>query len=396
MTPVLVRDQVTWAGYATLSTWGWFLYAWGGILPLLRAEQGTSRTVMGLHGFVMSLGAIVAGLLTVRIVARVRRRGAVRLGLTLVVAGIGVLCLAGPPLLTLPAILVAGTGGSIVLNAANPGMSDHHGDASATVLAEGNAVAAGVGILAPAAVGAGVALGLTWRPAALVVVPLALLSWLLLRRVPTDTAALDSAPALRPAGADGSLGLRFWLLATALVTGVGIEFANTAWAADLLAVRTGMGPATASAGVTAIVVGLTVGRLVAGRLALRIAPRLLLLAAMGLTFAGWLLLWTTTSPLVAVAGLVVVGLGISGHYPLGVSLVYAAAGTQGDRATGIISLGIGAFAATTPFVLGAVADATSTHTAFLVVPVLVIAVVGFLVAAGPGPAPDPEPAPPSR
>jgi MFS family permease len=389
VTPVLARDHVTWTGYATLSTWGWFLYAWGGILPLLRAEQGTSRTVMGLHSFVLSTGAVVAGLLTVRIVARIRRRGAVRLGLTLTMAGVGTLCLAGPPLLTLPAVLVAGTGGSMMLNAANPGMSEHHGDAAAAALSEGNAVAAGVGILAPAAVGASVALGLTWRPAALLVVPLSVLTLVLLRRVPAATPALDDAPAPRPVGTGGTLGTRFWLLTAALVVGIGIEFANTAWAADLLNLRTGMSPAAASAGVTAIVAGLTAGRLVVGRLALRTPARRVLLGAMGVASAGWLLLWTTTSPVAALAGLFVVGLGIAGHYPLGITLVYTAAGTQGDRATGIVSLGLGIFAAGTPFVLGALADATSTHTAFLVVPVLVVTVVGFLLAAGPG---SPSPA----
>ncbi len=344
---------------------------------------------MGLHSLLMATGAIVAGLLTIRIVDRVRRRGAARLGLALVVVGVGGLCLGVSPWLSLPAALVVGTGGSVVLNATNPGLSDHHGEATASVLSEGNAVASGIGILAPLAVGAAVALGLTWRPAALVVVPLAAFTALLLARIPAGTPAVDAARPPRPAGAGGRLGLRFWLLTTAVVVGAGIEFANTAWSADLLRLRTGLGPAAASAAVTAIVAGMTVGRLVVGRIALWVPARLVLLGSLGLVLGGWLLLWTTTDPAVAVIGLVVTGLGIAGHYPLGVSLVYVAAGVQGDRATGIVSFGIGVFAAVTPFVLGALADATSTHAAFLVVPVLVLAAATLLVAAGPGRPPDP-------
>lgn len=341
----------------------------------------------GLHSLLMSTGAVVAGVLTVRLVRALRRRGGVLLGLGLVSAGITALCAGGSPLVTLPAALVAGTGGSIMLNASNPGLSDHHGETAATALSEGNALAAGVGLLAPLAVGLGVGLGLTWRPAALVVLPLGLLTVLALRRVPRGTPALDAVPPPRPDGGHAPLGRRFGLLTAALVLGVGIEFANTAWAADLLRLRTGMSPGAASAGVTAIVAGLTVGRLVAARLALRVPPRTVLLGSLGLALAGWALLWTTTSPAVALAGLFATGLGIAGQYPIGVSLVYAAVGAQGDRATGIVSLGVGALAAVTPFVLGALADATSTHTAFLVVPVLVVAAAGFLLAAGPGPRP---------
>ena len=45
---------------------------------------------------------------------------------------------------------------------------------SAAALAEGNAVAAGTGLVAPLVVGAGIAAGLTWRPAVLLTLPLLL------------------------------------------------------------------------------------------------------------------------------------------------------------------------------------------------------------------------------
>ena len=52
------RDAVTRAGYATLAAYGWFLYSFGPTVPLLRAEQGISRTVASLHNVAFSVGAV--------------------------------------------------------------------------------------------------------------------------------------------------------------------------------------------------------------------------------------------------------------------------------------------------------------------------------------------------
>ncbi len=101
------RDALTHSAFGCLAMWAWFLYGFGPMLPLLRAEQGTSRTMMGLHSLLMSGGAVVAGLATVPIVRRVRRRGAVQLGVALVVVGVVLLCAAVTPLVTLPAVLIA-------------------------------------------------------------------------------------------------------------------------------------------------------------------------------------------------------------------------------------------------------------------------------------------------
>jgi MFS family permease len=366
----LSRDEVTRAGYAVLATWAWFLYGFGSLLPLLRAEEGISRTLTGLHSVFLAIGAMISGSLTVPLVRALRRRGAARLGLSLVVLGALALCLSRHPWMSLPSVLLVGTGGSILVNSANPSLSDHHGPAAAAALSEGNAVAAGVGLVAPLTVGAGVGLGWGWRPAVLVVVPLAALVAWLLGRVPAGTPALD-AVLERHHHTRGALPLLFWLLAGTVVACVGIEFVCTAWSADLLRTRTGLSPGAASAAVTAVVGGMAVGRWLIGRLALRLPARRLLVAVLTLTALGWLVTWLATVPWIAVIGLVVTGMGISGQYPLGISLVLNSVPGQGDRATSKISLGIGLSSGMSPFLVGALADATSTHTAFVVVPGLV-------------------------
>lgn len=377
----LHRDEVTHAGYAILATWAWFLYGFGALLRPLGDEQGISRTTMGLHSLALAGGALVAGATALVVVRRLRRRGAVRLGLLLVAVGSTLLCLGRSPVMTVPAVLLVGIGGSTLVNSASPTLSDHHGPAAAAALAEGNAVAAGVGLLAPLAVSAGLALGLGWRPAVLVVVPLALGVALLLRRVPRDTPALDAVLPPR-SGGPGRLTGTFWLFAGVLVTCVGIEFCCAAWSADLLRQRTGLSTATASLGVTAVVAGMAVGRAAAGRIALYRPARSLLFSFLAVTAVGWLVTWVSTAPAAALAGLALTGLGIAGHYPLGVSLVYGAAPDREDQATGVLSLGIGLSSGLLPFTVGALADATSTHAAFVVVPAMVALATLLLLAAG--------------
>ena len=103
------------------------------------------------------------------------------------------------------------------------------------------------------------------------------------------------------------------------------EFCLTLWAADILRSRDGLGPGAASASLTGLVAGMFVGRLVGGRLALRFGvdrcstrrwrwPRRASRCSGRRTWA----------PL-AIAGLMICGLGVALHYPLGISRAIDAA-----------------------------------------------------------------------
>ncbi|NTW40610.1 MAG: MFS transporter, partial [Cellulomonadaceae bacterium] len=90
-------------------------------------------------------------------------------------------------------------------------------------------------------------------------------------------------------------------------------------------------------------------------------------------------LWTATSPVVAVAGLVVAGLGYGTHYPLSIALALRWSTGGPDPAQARATLGTGAAVGLAPFLLGSAADVVGPHTAFLLVPIL-IAVGGGAVA----------------
>jgi len=378
-------DGATVATFITLGAYTWFIYGLGPSIPLLREELGTSSTVAGLHSLLMSCGVILAGFLGVRLVRRWRRFGAARRGIvglaiaaTALVAGS--LLTTGQLAITLPAMVLAGLSGALAINVTTAVINDHHGVMGRSVLSQANAVAAAVGLVSPLAVGAATALGWTWRAALLLTVPLAGIAfWLITRqrRVP----AYDSIPPGKQGFSARGLSSATWLAALAVVAAVAVEFCSVTWTPDLLTTQTHASPGTATGAVAAVVGGMAVGRFLIGWLAKRRAPLGLFLAGLIVTVAGWVVVWTTTSVTVAIVGLLIVGMGIAGQFPLGISMVMAFSRGEPDRAVAISSIGFGAAAGLGPFALGALADAFGVKIAFLVVPACCVFGAAAVIAA---------------
>ena len=401
--PGLVRDRLTVTLYASFITWGWFLYGFSPAVPLIAVEQGISRGQAGLHGTAMAVGTVATGLISSAFAQRYGRRLQSLVGAAIIVVGVALLLVASTLPFTLGAVFVAAVGGNLSLSAALPALVVHHGGAGSAAVTEANAIGAAFGLLAPLAVGGSVALGWGWRPAVALVIILTTVTGVLMLRLRSDgalgrgttTRAAHVVPPGQATGAglapvgDGpgaavagrSFSLTFWFFWVALVSGVSIEFATTFWASDLLAVRTGAPPSVATASVSALVLGMCVSRLIVGPMSVRKSPEKLLLVGYATAGLGWLLFWTATTPGPAVVGLVIAGLGYGTHYPLAVSLALRASDGRPDQAQARSSLGTGAAVAAAPFLLGALADSFGAHTAFLLVPVLIV-IGGTAVALG--------------
>ena len=384
----LVRDRLTWLVYGQLGLYGYFLYGFGPVVPLLRVEQGTSRTLAGLHGTALAAGAVLTGAVFPAVVRRAGRGGALWLGVTGLVAGVLLLVLGRALPVTLTATLLASVGGSLVVNASTPVLADHHGPAGPAAISEANAVAAGMGLLAPLAVGGAVGAGWGWRPGLAVTVllaaALAAVAWRHRIRVPRLAVPAGGAPARLPR--------RYWGAWGVLVAVIAVEFSVTLWASDELAGRRGMAPAIAATAVTAVVAGMLAGRLVGGRLELRHPPRQLLLGALALCGLGFAVFWTAPWAWLAFLGLAVTGLGISLHFPLGISLAIAAADGATDLATARASYAAGLAVGVAPLALGALADRVGVHLAFLLVPVLLAIAAAGVRRAHRGPVAQAVPA----
>jgi predicted MFS family arabinose efflux permease len=368
----LVRTRLTWLTYAQLGVYGFFLYGFGPSVPLQRDDLHVSSAVGGLYGTALATGAILGGLVFARVTARIGRAATLRVGLLGLSAGIAVYCLVPVLAATLAGALVCGLFGTFVVTGSIVVLSTTHGAAGPAAVTEANAVAVGIGLVTPLLLGAGESVGITWRPALLLPAVAAVAIWFVSTR---EKRRLEAGPAPAPAAPDppGRLPTAYWLVWGTVLCCIAVEFCLTFWAADGLRDRTGASPAAATAGVTAVVGGMFLGRLGGGRIALRYAPSTLLLVSVAVAAAGFVAFWTSTTPVPALAGLVAVGVGISVQYPLGTALAVAASGGRPDRAAGALSIAAGLASGVAPFALGAMADRIGTHTAFLLVPALLAA-----------------------
>ena len=365
----LTRDRLTWLVYLQLGVFGYFLYGFGPTVPLLREEQDISRTLSGLHGTALAFGALGAGLLTAAIVRRWGRATALWGGLAVLCLGVVVYVSTTALPLTLLGALLGSLGGSFTLTAVAPALIEHHGPGGPAAISEANATAAAAGIVAPLLIGAAVLSGVGWRagPLFLLVLVLALVAVLGRTRIPP---AHDV-----PGHHEGSTRLpsRYWIGWGVLAACISAEYCLTLWAADLLRSRDGLGGGAASAAITGLVAGMFCGRLVGGRMALRFGVDPLLYAAIGVAAAGFAVFWVSTWAPLAIAGLLLCGLGVALHYPLGIARAIDAAEGRPDLASARTGLAAALAVGVGPFVLGALADQVGLHAAFLVVPALLAA-----------------------
>jgi predicted MFS family arabinose efflux permease len=369
-TPTLVRDRLTWLAYGQLAAFGYFFYGFGPIVPLLRVEQDTSRGVAGLHATAFAVGGLIAASIAPRLIRRFGRQAVAWTGMAGISAAALGLWVARPLWATIPLAAVASMFGAMVVNTALATLADRHGPAGPASISEGNAVGAAVGLIAPLVVGATVAAGLGWRPGLAVVagvVALFATAALAFRvRIPPAKPVPDSATAGRLPGS-------YWLVWCCLIATSSVEVCLNLWVADVLVTHSRTSPALATAAVSVIIAGMVVGRLAGGRLLLRWSAPRVLLGALALSGAGFAIFWLASVPWLAIVGLVVLGLGNALHFPLGMALAVTHSGGQPDlgvgRATYALSLAFGG----APFLLGVVADSVGPHSAFLMVPVLLVA-----------------------
>jgi MFS family permease len=379
--PRLVHDRITWLIYAQLGLWGFFLYGFGPVVPLLRDEQGTSTAVAGLHSTSIAVGSLLGGFLFPAVARRLGRGPTIWLGLAGVAASVGALCLLRPLPATLAVVAIIATFGMLLVGGVNVALAGQHGPAAPAALSEANAACAGMGVLAPLVIGLAVGAGLGWRPAMAVEVALialvALVAFAFRVRLPRSTPADAAAGTGR-----GPLPRAYWIAWVLMSVTGSIEVCLSLWAADVLRTHAGLSAGRASAALAAIVGGMFLGRIVGGRIALRLAPVPLLLGALAVSFLGFVIFWVSPVGWLAVAGLLVLGLGNALHYPLAISIALAAAGEQADRAAGYSSYSMAVGFGIAPVVLGRVADGVGPHLAFLLLPVFIAVAVLLALRLG--------------
>lgn len=153
----------------------------------------------------------------------------------------------------------------------------------------------------------------------------------------------------------------------------------TMWTPMFLSERTGLSAPLATAAITVTLSGMMIGRFVFARLVASRGLDALLLAAIALSLLGFTVFWLTTTAVISLAALFIVGLGISGQYPLALARMIQSSDGLTDRATALASVGMGLALASAPAALGVLGDRMGISTGILLVPVLGILSVSLIV-----------------
>lgn len=371
----MTRGPLTWLAYLLISFFTYLLNIQGNIMPFLQAELELGYAAVSLHPSATAVGMVLAGLTAER-VARVLGRGR-----TLALGGLGasagavLLCMAPAAWASIASCLVIGALGALIPCLVPALLAEAHGANRHRALAECGAMTYAFAIMAPLMVGLTTALGLGWRVAMLAGAAVGCLVLLGFR------GSSLPAPPPAPAGGGRSLPAAYWAYWCLLTTTVSIEFCILLWAPAFLERAAGLPQALAAVAAAGFSIAMLLGRLAGSGLVRRIGARSLIRGALIIILLGFIPYWAGGSPLPAVGGLFVLGLGTSLLYPLTVGLAIDAAGERSDVASARFMLAVGIAILSMPAVLGALADRVGLHAAHLVVPVLVLAAAGCLVAA---------------
>ena len=356
------RDRLTWVAYVVLAWFAYLQAAPGLVIPHLRDELDLSYSAGGLHVAAFAAGALVAGAISTWLERALGRRSL--FWSSAAVMGAGAIGLAAGRIaeLTIGSVLVMGFGGGLLLATIQAALADHHGERRAVALTEANVAASIAYVTLIGVLSLTAALHAGWRVALLASLAVPALAWWSSRRMAID------APPPSPT-AQGRLPAVFWVAATMLFCMTSAEWCVAAWGASFVEEATDVSADAAVALMAGYFGGVLAGRTLGSRLTRRHDPARLLALALVVTTVGFAILWPSTGPAQALAGLLLLGLGLGNLFPMGVSVTVALAPARAAAASGraVVTTSLAVLLA--PLTVGALADATSLTAALGVVPV---------------------------
>jgi MFS family permease len=355
------RDRLTWVAYLMLAWFAYLQAAPGLVIGHLRDELDLSYSTGGLHVAAFAAGSLVAGVISARVEGAVGRRALFWSSAALMGAGTIGLTVGRVAAMTVGSVLVLGLGGGLLLVTIQAALADHHGARRAVALTEANVAASVAYVVLIGVLSLTAALHVGWRAALLACLLVPVIAWWTNRRL-----AIDAPPPSEVAH-DRLPGV-FWIAATMLFCMVAVEWCITAWGASFVAEAAAVSTDTAVALMAGYFGGVVAGRVLGSRLTRRYDPQRLLAFALGVTAAGFAVLWPSTGPVQALGGLSLLGIGLGNLFPMGLAVTVALAPGRAVQASAR-AVGATSFAVLlAPLTVGTLADATSLTAALGVVP----------------------------
>ena len=367
------RDRFFWVVATQTAIVNFYLGGFGPAQSLLRADQGTSLTIAGLHGTAMGVASIAAGYANPHLAHRFGRAKSQWIGLGIFLVGLFLFVISPPVILTIPATLITGFGTSMVINTMLSSMSHHYGKAAEVAIPQANGVASIGFVTGTALIGTIASLYPSfWRLGLLLAIPVAVILVLVGREKEAEEHVPDeSGPQ------SGKMSAKFWLAWFGFVACISSEFATSFWSAALLKDRVGSSAAISTVAIVALGTGMGVGRWYGGLVLKNFKLDNQLLGLVALQFIGFVAFWLSHSMIISLICLFVIGLGISMQFALSAIRLVSFSDNRPDLAIGKSSLAAGIAIAGAPFLLGFLGDNFGISRAYIMVPVLIA--IAFII-----------------
>lgn len=368
-----VRNRATWVTYTQAVGFGWFVFGFGPALSLLRDDLGISRSMASLHSVFMTIAGLIASLLIPRLIRTIGRGRILQASSFVMTLGMIIFCTGHVLPVTILGACVLSFGASGIVQGTNAFLNQQQGLAAPVAITEMNALAAGIGFLAPVCVGLGFSTGLGWQYG-FAISGLILLTAELMRgsRVSQYGTPSHNAQDTTHHDNEGPLPKIFWWALVAMICTSGTEISMLLWGADLLHTQAHLAKGAASIALGCIVGGEFLGRVVGARVASRVDHEFLyrfsIMAAL-ITFLGF---WLAPHASLMVPLLALTGFGMGMHWPLGISRAMRASSGRPDRAAAFVSVGTGLAGGLAPVILGVTADHVGIHNAYALVPLFLL------------------------
>jgi len=361
------RDRFFWVVATQAAIVNIYLGGFGPAQSLLRADQGTSLTVAGLHGTALGIASIFAGYINPHVAHRFGRTRAGWMGLAIFSTGLTLFVISPPVYLTLPATLITGFGVSMVINAMLTSMSHHYGKAAEVAIPQANGIAS-VGFLIGTGLIGTIAIIYPnyWRLGLLIAIPVVVTVFMLGR----EKNLIEHIPD-EGGRQSGKLSGRFWISWIGFVACISSEFAVSFWAAALLKDRVGSSAALSTVAIVFLGTGMALGRWYGGLVLKRLKLDTQFLLVIAVQFLGFAIFWLSHSMFLSLISLFIIGLGVSIQFALAAIRLISFSDGRPDLAIGRTSLGAGTAIAGAPFLLGVLGDNFGISRAYIMVPILI-------------------------
>jgi predicted MFS family arabinose efflux permease len=330
-----VRTRSTWLGYMLLACFGFALSLVGPIMPFLAAKMGLTFTQIGYHFTLMSVGIVFISLAGDRIAKRIGNDQMVWGAATLFGLALLGVTTGSSLAITLFSMFLFGCAIGAVFLMANTAIAIEAGEHAAKAYIEANIIVGVAIIMGPVLAGLVSRSLLGWQSIAFLpliyVGILRIFFWGL--TLPVALPGKEDSPGSARHVDSRPLPLLFWIFGTLMFLSVAIEWLIGGLGASFLTTVVGFELSTSAALMSVFAVAIVLGRLMGRRLLDYMTESRLLILSLVWVLLTFPLYWLSTLPVLNVAGMFLVGLGVGNLAPLSVSGAMTSAGEATNRAS---------------------------------------------------------------